>query len=372
MDTSVTDAGYTEDSDSRPRQPTRTLPDPPRRLGTQSPPDDWFRPEPGINGRAPAGVADHPSEYADHPSDYQQETRRTKRPITGPQRVGAILLTAVMVVGVAWYVPKVIASDTHSFTGTVTTTGISDLNFASAGRVGAVFIHQGQTVKAGQILASETSPRTIAVLNADRAAITADTAALRQAQASPAPAGQTKQAAIASAKANLAKAGAQLASDRVRRVETEIVAPSGGTVLAINGQVGETVSAGGIHNYSSQSPQAASQQPAFSLIPLGPRSSVTGKTTSSALPMIALRTSGGWLVDILVPQADIASIHTGQRATISVPAVRLSNVPGYIQGLSPSPINTSTGVAYQVAISVSGHQRATPFSGMTADVQLLG
>jgi multidrug efflux pump subunit AcrA (membrane-fusion protein) len=277
-----------------------------------------------------------------------------------------------MVVGVAWYVPKVVASDTHSFTGTVTTTGISDLNFASAGRVGAVFIHQGQTVKAGQLLATETSPRTTAVLNADRAAITADTAALRQAQAGSAPAGQSKSAAIAAARATLAKDQAQLASDRVRRVETEILAPTAGSVLAINGQVGETVSASGIHNYSSQSPSSAGQQPAFSLIPLGPKTNVIGKTTSSALPMIALRTSGGWLVDILVPQGDISGIHTGQRATISVPAVRLNNVPGYIQGLSPSPINTAAGVAYQVAISVSGHQRVTPFSGMTADVQLVG
>jgi hypothetical protein len=43
---------------------------------------------------------------------------------------------------------------------------------------------------------------------------------------------------------------------------------------------------------------------------------------------------------------------------------------GYIQQLSPTPVNTSSGVAYQVLVNVRGHQRVTPLSGMTADVQL--
>jgi multidrug efflux pump subunit AcrA (membrane-fusion protein) len=360
MDTSVTGSGYADAAaNTGPIDVARILPELQSHPGAQSPPSVWFRDDRPLTRPAPSGVADHPSEYQERP-------RRARGPITVPQRVGAILLTLASVAGVAWYVPRIVAADSHSFTGTVTTTGITDLNFASAGRVGTVLIRLGANVKAGQVLASELSPRTTAVLNADRAAIAADQAILKQLQ----DAQKTSQTDIAAAKAQLAKDQAQLAADRVRRVETEILAPSSGTVVAINGQVGETVSAGGIHNYSSQAPSSSAQQPAFSLLPEGPRSSVTGKTTESALPMIALRTSAGWFVNILIPQSEVAAVRPGQRAIITVPAIRLK-VNGVVQGLSPTPVNTSTGVAYQVAINIVGHQRVTPFSGMTADVQLL-
>lgn len=360
MDTSVTRAGYADAAETGPIEGARVLPDRVSHPGARHPSNDWFRDERPLARPLPNGVADHPSEYQDRP-------RRARGPITVPQRVGAILLTIASLAGVAWYVPRIVAADSHSFTGTVTTTGITDLNFASAGRVGTVLIRLGENVRAGQVLATEISPRTTAVLNADRAAISADQATLKQLQDAP----KTSQTDIAAARAQLAKNQAQLAADRVRRVETEILAPSSGTVLAINGQVGETVSAGGIHNYSSQTSSSSAQQPAFSLLPEGPRSSMTGRTAESALPMIALRTSAGWFVNILIPQGEVAAIRPGQRAVVSVPAVRLNQADGYVQGLSPTPVNTSTGVAYQVAINIVGHQRVTPFSGMTADVQLL-
>lgn len=359
---SVTTAedGLREDTGAPPRISDRPVPQP--RHGTHA----------GKGGRSwPERGAARPSFTAadDHPSEYQDEQRRARGPITGPQRAGAILLAAAAIVGAVWYVPKIATADSHSFTGTISSTGITDLNFASSGRVGRILVHLGQKVNARQVLATESATSTV-VLSADWAAITADMASMAQLRAESGVA--NVRASLAAAAAKLAKGRARLASDQAKLVGAEIVAPFAGTVVAINGQVGETVSSGGVRNYSSQTAQSSpQQQPAFSLLPEGPRSIITGNATQSALPMIALRSAGSWVVNFLVPESAVASIRPGQRAIVSVPAVNRSNVPGRVEGVSPTPVNTSRGVAYQVSISVEKMHGVMPFSGMTANVELI-
>lgn len=303
----------------------------------------------------------------------------TRRPVTGPQRVAGILITVVCVASALWYVPRILTADGHSFTGTVNSTGVTDLNFASSGRMGQVQIHLGQIVKAGQVLATETAPETIAAVSADKAAIAADMASLAEFRANPPlPEGTVSVAAataqqakdIAAAQAQQAKDEAQLAADQVKLVETTIVAPSAGTVVAINGQVGETVTSAGIRNYSSQSQNSSAQEPAFSLLPEGPTATVKGGAAGSALPVIALRTSSNWQVVMLVPEGSTSAVRNGQDVTVSVPAVGLRGLRGYVQQMSPTPVTTSAGVAYQALVNIRGHQRVTPLGGMTADIQL--
>jgi multidrug resistance efflux pump len=265
-------------------------------------------------------------------------------------------------------VPRITAADSHTFTGTVASTGVIGLNFASDGRVGQVLVRSGQQVKPGQVLAVENSSPPMAALNADRAAIAADLAGEGELRAASGPAGGP--AAIAAATARLAKDQAQLASDQAHLAGAEIVAPAGGTVVAVNGQAGETVSASGIRTYPPQF-SLPSAQPAFSLLPEGPRPSVAGRAAAPAMPVVALRITSDWLVDMLVPQTAVAAIRPGQRVIVAVPAVRLSRVKGHVEAVSPAPVATSSGIAYQVSVSVTGRRRAVPFSGMTANVQIV-
>jgi len=291
-----------------------------------------------------------------------------RRPVTAPQVIGGILIAAIVVAAAVWYVPRIARSDSRSFTGSVSSSGVTNLNFANAGLVGKVPVQLGQAVKAGQVLATETSPATTAAISADHAAIAADKASLAQLRATAATTGT--QASIAAAGAQLAKDQAQLASDKVKLAETQIIAPSTGTVIAINGQTGETVTAAGIRSYSSQTQSSGSQSPPFSLLPEGPAANVKSSSTQSALPMLALRTSSSWQVTMLVPESGIQQVHAGQDVTVAVPAVGLRGIRGTIQQVSPTPVSTSIGTAYQAIVRISGHQRVTPLSGMTANVQL--
>lgn len=240
MDTSLTDKGFPGQAEPE-YMSSSLMPGIHNRQGTLSPPDIGTRHEQVIFRPNSTAADDHPSEYADEPR------RRPRGPVTVPQRIGAILLAAVAVAAVAWYVPRVVSADSHSFTGTVTSTGVSDLNFAGSGRIGRVLVHLGQNVRKGAVLATETSSATIEILRADRAAIAAEVAALH-----PLRATHSSHANIAQVNALLAKDRATLASDQVKLVGTEILAPAAGTVVAINGQAGETVTANGVHNYSAQ------------------------------------------------------------------------------------------------------------------------
>ncbi len=293
---------------------------------------------------------------------------QARQHISWPQRAGAALIAGACVFAAAWYVPAIFAADGRSLTGAVTSNGIIYLNFPDSGQLAAITVHLGQLVRKEQLLATEADPAAEAAIAADQAAITADKAQLGTVLATGTA------AAIASARAMLAKDEALLAIDRAEVVAgTQIVAPSAGTVVAVNGQPGETADAEGIRDYSSQPlGTPVTQQPLFSLFPEGPQAGVQadGSGGAASLPVIALRTSSAWQVTVLVPQSSVAAVKPGQVVTINVPAAGITGLPGRVQELLTMPVATPQGIAYQAVVTVRGHQQVSPPSGMTADVQL--
>ncbi len=294
----------------------------------------------------------------------RQAPQRARRHITGPQRAAAALIASACLFGAAWYVPKVAAADGRSLSGTVTGTGVVYLNFSSSGQLAAVNARVGENVSKGQLLATEAAPAAAAVLAADRAAITADKSELAAAVST----GST--AAADTARAQLARDQGQLAMDRADAAGTRIVAPSAGTVVAVNGQPGETADADGVRDYASGQGMPLTQRPLFSLFPEGPQPSVTGSGSVAYLPVIALRTSDAWQVTVLVPESSVAAVRTGQVVTIGVPAAGISGVPGRIQELLATPLATYQGTGYEAVVTVLDRRQGSPPSGMAADVQL--
>jgi multidrug resistance efflux pump len=298
------------------------------------------------------------------------------------QRIGGFVIAAACIAAAIWYVPRVLSNDSHLLTGAVTSSGVVSLNFSKAGYLASVPVRAGQTVRKGQTLATEYAPATSSLLTADKATITSDQSAIssdqaRLAQLKAVPVSdETAEVAAANAQlakdqAQLAKDQAQLASDKTSADATQIVAPSAGTVVAVNGQPGETVSASGLKagGTSTQTAQAA-QAPLFSLLPEGPQASKANGTGGSALPVVALRTSTTWHVVALIPENSVSTVKTGQTVTISVPAAHIDHVRGQVQEILPTPTSTASGLAYQAVVSVTGHATAQPLDGMAADVRI--
>ena len=291
-----------------------------------------------------------------------------RRHISRAQRVGGLLIMALCVGAALWYVPRVVAADQRSLTGTVTSTGVINLNFAQSGQLSKINVHMGQQVAKGDTLATESDPATQAVVNADKAAITADNAKLAELKVQP---GASQQADIAVANAQLQKDQAQLLTDQASLTGTRIVAQQPGTVVAVNGQPGEQVTSLGIRDYSSVSGSTpAGLTPQFSLLPEGPQSQIKATGSQSELPVVALRISDSWEVVVLVPERSVSTVRAGRAVTISVPAAGISGVAGRVAEVLPTPQSTASGVAYQAVVKVFGHQDTAPLSGMSADVEL--
>jgi multidrug efflux pump subunit AcrA (membrane-fusion protein) len=173
---------------------------------------------------------------------------------------------------------------------------------------------------------------------------------------------------ITAAQAQLEKDRAHRAADRMKLAATEIVAPSSGTVVAIYGRPGETVSRAGLSSSAVRAQASPGQQPRFSLRPSVPMASL--RATGLTLPVIALLTGGGWQVSLLIPQTDTSAVKVGEDVTISVPAGQLRGVKGTIRDLSPTPVSSWGGAALDAVVRVLGRTWSTPLSGMTANVQL--
>jgi multidrug efflux pump subunit AcrA (membrane-fusion protein) len=319
-------------------------------------------------------AAPRPSGYDDRAAagtvgiDPGRRGVQSRRHLTRAQRIGGVILVLACVGAAVWYVPRIVASDARSLTGTVTSTGVVDLNFAKNGQLSHVDVHLGQQVTKGETLASESDPATQALVRADQASIAADQAKLAELNAQP---GAGQAAAIAAATAQLAKDQAQLDTDQASLVGSRIVAAQAGTVVAVNGQPGEMVTTLGIRDYSADAGSTAQGvAPQFSLLPEGPQSSLKTTGSQNELPVVALRVSDSWEVVLLVPENSVSTVRAGRGVTISVPSAGISGVRGEIQQVLPTPQSTSSGVAYQAVVKVLGHQAIAPLSGMSADVEL--
>jgi multidrug efflux pump subunit AcrA (membrane-fusion protein) len=292
--------------------------------------------------------------------------QRRSRTVRAPQVLSAVVIAAACLLAVLWYVPGIIRTDSQSFTGTVVSNGITNLNFANAGVVSRIRVSLGQVVKSGQVLATQSTVSSEAI-TADRASIVLAQTALARDQATGAPATST-----AAAQAQLARAQAQLATDKATLNQAQVMAPSAGTVIAINAQPGETVTSAGVRTYSGAAQGPSGGSPPFSLLPQGPGNTLKTSGGQQALPVIALRTSDSWEVVALIPEDRIGSVSAGQSAIVSVPALRLRLIRGVVRQVSPTPVSTAQGTAYQVTVTVTGKRKLNPLNGMTADVQIMG
>jgi multidrug efflux pump subunit AcrA (membrane-fusion protein) len=285
-----------------------------------------------------------------------------RRRLNSRQQALALLVLAAFLGGTAVYVAIFAGHNGRSLPGVVLSNGVVDLNFASTGQVANIAVHVGQQVKAGQVLATESAAAALAVVAADQATVAADKATLAQISSQAAPGA----AALAGAQAKLASDQARLVVEQAQLAGMQIQAPMAGLVIAVNGQVGETVTAAAIRDDPAKSRgTSASRQSALSL--LGTQSAVAG---AASVPVIALRTSGKWQVDMMVPTNSTVAVKPGEAVTVAVPAAGLSGVHGRIDGLLPTPLRTSQGLGYQAIVTVLGQQPVPPVSGMAAEVTL--
>ena len=318
----------------------------------QDPPPDYRDPGDNFPGQP------HPDAYPDDMADLEppaprprgQPYRAGRRVRMGPKQVAGIAVAAASAVGVAALAPSILtAARNETLTGVVTQSSLDSLNFAVTGRVGRVRVRLGQMVRKGQLLAREISPAgALSALRTDRAAIVADKTDLAALIAAGAPT-----ASVTAAQAQLATDRAQRAADQAAMV---IRAPMAGTVVAVFGRAGDSVSPAGLPGPAQQ--PSATQLSALTLASL--------HGGGRELPVITLRTSSQLQVRLLIPAESPAALKVGSTVMLSVPAAGLTRVTGVITALAPA----SAGGGDVAVIQVRGTIPATALTGMRADVHL--
>jgi macrolide-specific efflux system membrane fusion protein len=152
-------------------------------------------------------------------------------------------------------------TQTVSANGTIASVSTAAANFGVAGTVATLKVGVGTKVTKGEILASLDTTTFQAAVDEAQAAVTAAQASVDAAESESASTTSTgsgngsgssgttstaqKQSQIASANSQLAQAQSQLTTAEKQLAATTLTAPITGTVMAVSGAVGDTVSGSG-------------------------------------------------------------------------------------------------------------------------------
>ena len=221
-----------------------------------------------------------------------------------------------------------------SGSGTLTPSVQQDVSFDVSGTVTAVPVAVGQTVTAGQTLATVDTLQ----LNAD---LLQAKATLASAQAKLSDASGSAQVAAAQAQVDVAQAGvdtAQAAMDGAT-----LVAPVAGLLAAVNLEVGDAVGGAG-----------------------GPSAGGGTDTTTAQFTIVG---TDAWEVDVTVSDADVALLEVGDQAEVTLDGAT-DPVFGTISAIGLLSTSDSGVAAYPVTVAVTGDQAAL-HDGVSADVELV-
>jgi len=198
---------------------------------------------------------------------------------------------------------------TVAATGTLAPQNQAYLNFPAAGTVAAVDVQLGQTVTAGQVLATENTTNLASAVATAQAGVDSAQSSLTTVEASS----SSTTAQIEAAKAQVAAAQAKLTSAQNDLAGATMTAPFAGVVAQVNLTVNNTVN--GTTSTTT-----------------GPgTTTVVSSATSTAAQIVVVDTST-WLVNATVGMADLASLKQGLTCTVAATGATAS-LPGTLTSI---------------------------------------
>lgn len=241
-----------------------------------------------------------------------------------------------------------------SASGTVEPTVLEDVSFEAPGTVTAVDVAVGDTVTAGQALATIDTLQLTADLLEAKATLASAQARLASAEDDDDGTDAAgAQVAAASAQVDVAQAGVDTAQAQMDAAT--LVAPAAGLVTEVNLEVGDVVAGTAGSGGSSGAGGAA------------PSGGSTSASTSGAHVVIVGTDS--WTVDVTVDDSEVALIEVGDQAELT-----LEDATDLVFGTVAEIglVSTSTGgvAAFPVTIEITGQPEGV-YDGVAADVEIV-
>lgn len=347
--------------------------------------------------------------------------------------VGAVI-AAILVVGPASgsqatitrtaKVARGVVQSTVSGSGNLQPASQLDLGFQTAGTVTHIYVKQGEQVAQGQLLATldpEPAEVTLEQARADllsaRASLakeeetngegaagqgsgaqgsggqssngsggrasSSSSSSSSSAASKPTVSAATREANLASAHAAVSSAELTVQSDEQALAHTKLYAPQDGTIVSLAGQVGEVVSASGTTKSSSASSgssgSGSSGSGAGASGRSGSGSSASASSGSGSSGAGASSSSSSFAVlsdlesmQLVVPlaESEIASVHPGQIATVTVEALAGRKLAAHVHEVATLSSTNSGVVSYDVTFQLDQLDPALK-PGMTASAEVV-
>ena len=251
-----------------------------------------------------------------------------------------------------------------------------------SGRVTAVDVTAGQTVAAGQALASIDDASLSAAQAQAQAQLANDQAQLATDQADG-----TTSAQLASDQATIASAQTQLTTAQSNLAQATLTSTIAGTVASVDLTVGEQVSAsssssgpnsstgsGSGSTGSGAGSAASSGGGSFSATSSGSGASSSTSSSGSAgsggsTAQVVVVSTGSYVADTTVDSSQVAQLKVGDQATITVSG-STTPVYGTVGSISLLATTTSGVASFPVVIDVTGSPSGL-FGGSSATISII-
>ena len=262
---------------------------------------------------------------------------------------------------------------TVASSGTVEPASQANLDFGASGQVTAVDVAVGQTVTAGQPLATIGNTSLAAALAEAQATLANDQALLSSDQSDGASAAQ-----IASDEANIASTQTQVANAQTALSDATLTSTINGTVASVDLTVGQQVSgSSSLSASSSTGTGATSGGSSFSQTGSSgglsssnaSSASSSSSTSSSSTAQVVVVSTGSYIVNATVNSTQVGELKVGDQATITISG-STTPVYGTVGSIGLLASTTSGVSSFPVVIDVTGSPLGL-YGGSSATVSII-
>lgn len=239
---------------------------------------------------------------------------------------------------------RTMVRQTVTASGTVASQRQAYLSFPGSGTVATVTAKVGDTVAAGQTLATQDTTMLDAAVSSAQAAVEAARASLSSARGSSATGSQ-----LSAARAQLAAAEAKLTTARNERSGATMTAPFAGVVAQVNVTQGAKV-AGAVSTTT------------------GMGTSAVASSSLQASAQVVVVDVTAWQVNATVGTADVPQLKQGMASTVT-PTGSSAQLPGTLTSVGIVGSSTAGQASFPIVVSITGNP-PNLYIGGTADVTI--
>ena len=293
-------------------------------------------------------------------------------------------------------VERGVIQSTASGSGNLEPANHSDVDFATSGEITHIYVKEGHHVSEDEILAKvDPAAANVALAQAEAdlqsaqdaldqaneaASTTTTTATTAQSSGSngasdSSGSGSGSTMTVAAAQANVESAQLSVQSAEKAVTATTLRAPMAGTVTAIDGSVGQTVSGGSSSSSSSSSSSTGSNGASVAGGLGGGSASSSSSGASGGSSFITLAQVSRFKMEVSLSESDIGSVKVGQPATVTVNAASGEQFAARVTDIgvlssSSSSGSSSSAVSYPVTLSLDQTAKRLK-AGMSATADIV-